>query len=160
MLVEPNSVCQITIGSTVHTLRVFLRIKSALTQPQVEKEFTEWLRGRDLQDIYDGLKKKIRSGVLSTHDNEVPYNWYRDAVFVYWLLETNQGVDAMSELAQAATILIATCNKTDDGQLAGQVRRFGEHSQIMSYADPDPESPDLARWRKFQAEAAERRNKQ
>ncbi|WP_259183466.1 hypothetical protein [Rhizobium sp. BK176] len=151
---KANSVCVMSIGSTVHSLRVFLRVKDGLWQDDAEREFTRWLSGRVLQDVYNDLKTKIRTKVLQTHASEIPYNWYRCAVFVAWMLDTGRAVSVMDASDEAETMLIATCEKPDDGDWVGQVRPLGRHSEIHSYSDTDPDSPDLARWRKIQLESA------
>jgi hypothetical protein len=142
-----------SIGSTVHSLRVFLRVRDGLRQDTAEREFTQWLSGRVLQEVYDDLKGKIRTNVLETHAREIPYNWYRCAVFVAWLLDSGKAVSVMGDSDEAETMLVATCDKPDDGDWIGQVRPFGKHHEIHSYSDTDPDSPDLARWRKIQAES-------
>lgn len=160
MLVNPGGICQMSIGSTVHSLRVFLRIEGGLDQDAAERDFTAWLSGRVLQDVYDDLKKKIASGALATHEREIPYSWYRCALFVAWLLDTGKAVDVMAEKqtsGEKATVLVAGCERMDDGDWVGQVRAHGRHGEIVSRADTDPDSPDLARWRKIQRESAQRK---
>lgn len=151
MLVNPGSICQLSVGSTHHSLRVFLKIEDGLEEAVAEREFTEWMLGRERQDVYDDLKVKIASGSLETHEGEIPYNWYRCALFVGWLLGTGKGVSAMTEAKNTETILVAAYNEDDDGDWVGQVRPFARHGDIRSVVDADPSSPELARWREIQA---------
>jgi hypothetical protein len=157
MLLTPGSICQITIGSTSHTLRVFLRVKDGIDEAPAEREFTAWLSGRVLQDVYDDLRSKINSGQLETFQNEVPFNWYRDCLFAAWLLDTGRAVSVMAERALTDTSLVAACNKYDDGDWVGQVRPLERCSEISSVSDTDPSSPDLARWRKIQEQSQARK---
>lgn len=140
ILVEANSVCRVTIGSTVHTLRVFLRVKEEITRTAAAAELASWLQGKELDDIYRSLKTKIERGNLSTFQSEMPWNWYRDGVFVAWLLETGRAVDAMADRESSDEHLMASCTKGDDGVWVAAVWRFGERPVISAYADGDPDS--------------------